>query len=142
MTAPRLKAAPLTAPTVECGPYLDCTAARRSAISSRASSQDICSHSPLPRDPMRRIGCNRRFPFSVHSRTARTPFTQNAPFEPGCFGLGPIFATLPSRMVISEPQYALHSQHWLGCTMSFIVTFRQRLFGAGKFKLSRYLGNQ
>jgi hypothetical protein len=60
MIGPRLKAAPLTAPTSDFGPYLPRTSAMRVAISSSADSQLTCSHWPEPRGPTRRNGWRRR----------------------------------------------------------------------------------
>jgi hypothetical protein len=60
ITGPRLKAAPLTAPTRAGPPWRARTAARFSAISSRAASQPTRSHRPEPRAPTRRNGWVRR----------------------------------------------------------------------------------
>ena len=43
-----------------CGPYSSTTLLRRSAISSSASSHDICRHTGLPRSPTFFSGCKMR----------------------------------------------------------------------------------
>ena len=50
------------------------------------------------------------------------PFTQKAPSDAGCSGLGDTRVTRPSSTVTRDPQWALHSQQVLGM-MVLVVLF-------------------
>ena len=80
------------------GPYAFMSAPRRSVISPYASSHDIRSHFPLPRGPMRRMGCRRRSGWYICSMMLR-PLTQARPRLRGPSGSGRTRTTLPSLTV-------------------------------------------
>ena len=58
-----------------CGPDSSMASHTASAISPRASSQEMRSHAPEPRSPTRRIGCSRRSS-AVSWRCQAAPFWQ------------------------------------------------------------------